>query len=139
MPVADLDLLTRKLARIEAYVQELRDLARPSELDDLRERRFVEYTLLHAIQALLDVALAIVADERLSEPPTHRGLIDFLEENGWVQPDLAAKLREWVRLRHLLVFDDEDIVPEFLERIVNNHLDDILEFVQMIRQQLRPA
>jgi uncharacterized protein YutE (UPF0331/DUF86 family) len=63
--VTDPALIAKKLARIETCVSELRRLATPERLGiDIREERFVEHTLQIAIQAALDVAAHIVADER---------------------------------------------------------------------------
>jgi hypothetical protein len=44
--VTDPGLVAKKLAFIETCVRELRDLARPEQIDhDVRERRLVEHTL----------------------------------------------------------------------------------------------
>ena len=65
--MTDRELVEKKLAAIETYVADLRRLARPAEIGrDIREERFVEHTLQLAIQAALDVASHIVADERLA-------------------------------------------------------------------------
>ncbi|HEX2164435.1 MAG TPA: hypothetical protein VHM02_10840, partial [Thermoanaerobaculia bacterium] len=55
--MTDAELVAKKLAQIETYVRELRDLARPERLEhDLREQRFVLHTLQLAVQATLDTA-----------------------------------------------------------------------------------
>ena len=91
--MTDVDLLAQKLAFIETCVQELRTLARPSEiLRDVREARFVLHTLQIAIQAALDVASHIVSDEHLGEPETNRELFDRLARHGWLSDDLAATM-----------------------------------------------
>jgi uncharacterized protein YutE (UPF0331/DUF86 family) len=51
--------------------------------------KVVEHTLQIAIQAALDVASHIVADERLGEPETNRELLDRLSADGWLTPALA--------------------------------------------------
>jgi uncharacterized protein YutE (UPF0331/DUF86 family) len=138
--VTDRHLIARKLAHIEANVQELRDLGHPAEIqDDVRERRFVERTLELAIQAMLDVAANILADEPPGEPGTHRGLIEPLEQSGWVQADLAAQLRVWVKLRNTLVYDYESVDLELVERVATEHLNGFLAFVRSIQQQLMPS
>jgi hypothetical protein len=44
--MTDADIVTKKLALIETYVRELRELANPAAIvDDVRERRFVESSL----------------------------------------------------------------------------------------------
>jgi uncharacterized protein YutE (UPF0331/DUF86 family) len=136
--VIDIDLLTRKLAHIEALVQEIWDLGHPSEIqEDLRERRFLERSLQLAVQCVLDVSarLLVAAEGKDSE----RAPMDFLEQNGWVPEELATRMRGWVRFRNSLVYDEEFNDVELLERLVTGRLGDLLAFVQAIRQQLRPS
>lgn len=138
--MTDRDRITRKLAQIETYVQELRDLAHPAEIqEDVRERRFIEHTIQIAVQAMLSVAVEILSGETGGEPPPERGLIEHLEQSGWVQADLAAQIREWVKLRNLFIYEAESVDLDLLERIATDHLDSLLYFVQAMRQQLMPA
>jgi Protein of unknown function DUF86 len=55
--------------------------------------KVVEHTFQIAIQAALDVASHIVADERLGEPETNRELLDRLSAAGWLTPALAETMK----------------------------------------------
>lgn len=135
--MTDLDLVAKKLARIETCVRELRALARPEEIRlDVREERFVEHTLQIAIQAVLDVAAHIVADERLGEPRTNRELFDLLERYGWIQESLAVSLRSMAGFRNILVHGYDAVDLSIVEEIVKDQLDDLLAFVRAIRTRL---
>jgi hypothetical protein len=77
--VTDPGLVAKKLALIETYVRERRQLGNPAAIEhDVRERRFIEHTLQIAIQAALDVASHIASDERLGEPRTNHELFTLL-------------------------------------------------------------
>jgi uncharacterized protein YutE (UPF0331/DUF86 family) len=135
--VTDQELVAKKLALIETSVRELRTLARPDEIQrDVRELRFVAYTLQIAIQAALDVAAHIVTDERLGEPRTNRDLFELLERHGWVPPQLATSLRDMVGFRNIVVHGYERVNGAIVEEIVRDHLDDLLAFVSAIRAKL---
>ncbi len=135
--MTDRDLVAKKLALIETSVRELQILARPDEIQrDVRELRFVAYTLHIAIQAALDVAAHIVTDERLGEPRTNRELFELLERYGWVPPELAISLSAMVGFRNIVVHGYEKINGAIVEQIVRNHLDDLLGFVSAIRGKL---
>jgi uncharacterized protein YutE (UPF0331/DUF86 family) len=135
--VTDRDLLGKKLATIESSVEELRSFADPTAIyGDIREERFIKYTLQIAIQAMLDTASHIVSDERLGEPETNRGMIDILERHGWVPTDLAQRLRNMVGFRNILVHGYDVVDLGIVESIVTSHLDDLLIFVQAIRKRL---
>jgi uncharacterized protein YutE (UPF0331/DUF86 family) len=132
--VTDLDLVAKRLAFIETCVRELRSLARPEEIRlDVRQERFVEHTLQIAIQAALDVASHIVADERLGEPRTNRELFELLERYGWIPADLSSSLRKMAGFRNILVHGYETVDLAFVEEIVTDHLDDLLGFVSAVR------
>jgi uncharacterized protein YutE (UPF0331/DUF86 family) len=128
---------TKRLAQIETCVHDLQTLAHLGEIRrDVREERFVERTLQIAIQAGLDVAAHIVADERLGEPRTNRGLFDALENHGWIPGDLATELRRMAGLRNVLIYGYGDVDLDIVEEIVRHHVGDLLRFVQVIRGRL---
>ncbi|HEX4961305.1 MAG TPA: DUF86 domain-containing protein [Thermoanaerobaculia bacterium] len=132
--MTDRELVAKKLALIETCVHDLRTLARPEEMkQDVREERFIEHTLQIAIQAALDVAAHIVADESLGEPRTNRDLFDLLERHGWLSGELANELRQMVGFRNVLVHGYGDVDLEIVEEIVRHHVGDLLRFVAAIR------
>lgn len=136
--MTDPALVSKRLARIESCLADLRRLARPEAIDtDVRELRFVEHTLQIAIQAALDVASHIVSDERLGEPRTNRELFDLLERQAWVGPAQAATMRRMVGFRNILVHGYEIVDIRIVVEIVEHRLDDLLEFVAEIRTRLR--
>ncbi len=134
--MTDPALVAKKLALIETCVAQLRSLARPEAIrSDVREERFVEHTLQVAIQAALDVASHIVADDRLGEPETNRQLFDLLIKAGRLPADLAATLRDMAGFRNVIVHGYQDVDLGVLEDVLRNHLDDLLAFVQAIRSR----
>jgi uncharacterized protein YutE (UPF0331/DUF86 family) len=138
--MTDRPLVYKKLALIDTCVQELESLARPEAIrSDVREARFVEHTLQLAIQAAIDVAAHIVADERLGEPRTNRELFELLAANDWVPADLLAALRAMVGFRNVLVHGYEVVDLAIVETIVRSHLGDLLRFGETIRTKLAAA
>jgi uncharacterized protein YutE (UPF0331/DUF86 family) len=136
--MTDRDLVEKKLAQIETYVSELRRLSRPAEIGrDIREQRFVEHTLQLAIQAALDVASHIVADERLGEPSTNRELFDLLLRQRYVSEPLAAVLRSMAGFRNILVHGYDTVDLAIVRDVVDHRLDDLLAFVAAIRDVIR--
>ena len=131
----DRDLVAKKLAFIETCVRELRELARTEALrTDVREERFVEHTLQIAIQAALDVASHVVSDERLGEPRTSRDLFFLLGRAGRVPADLAGRLGSMAGFRNVLVHGYGDVDLAIVEDVVENRLDDLLAFVDVVRR-----
>ena len=135
--MTDPDLLAKKLALIETYVQDLRRLARVDLLaTDVREQRFVEHTLQIAIQACLDVASHIVSDDRLGEPRSNHEMFDLLERSGWLSGELAATLRKMVGFRNVLVHGYAQVDVAVVADITRHHLGDLDAFVAAVRSRL---
>lgn len=135
--MTDAELVAKKLAEIESRVQELRSLADLDRLrSDLKEERFVTHTLQLAVQAALDVASHIVADERLGEPQTNQDLFSLLERHGWIEPGLAERLRDMARFRNLLVHGYAGVDLDFVADIVRNDLADLDQFAAAIRGRM---
>lgn len=138
--MTDPELVEKKLAEIETYLRELREIADPDRLrGDLKEQRFVLHTLQMAVQAALDVASHIVSDERLGEPRTNRELFTLLEREAWIGERLAERLRDMAGFRNVLVHGYADLKLEVVEEILSERLDDLLEFVRAVRERLPPA
>lgn len=131
----DTALVNKKLAFIETCVRELRELAQPDLFQtDVREERFVLHTLQIAIQAILDVASHTVSDERLGEPLTNAELFDILEKHNKLDPVLAETMRSVVGFRNIVVHGYQVVDPKVVVDIINNKLEDLLEFVKQIRE-----
>jgi uncharacterized protein YutE (UPF0331/DUF86 family)/predicted nucleotidyltransferase len=135
--VTDPELLAKKLAFIEACVQDLRRLAEPARIGvDVKERRFVEHTLQIAVQAALDVASHIVSDNRLGEPRTNRELFAALARAGWLEPALATRLESAAGFRNIVVHGYAEVDLPVLRDVVEHRLGDLLDFADAVRQQL---
>jgi len=135
--VTDPELVAKKLARVETSVRELQTLARPEKIEsDIREQRFVEHTLQIAIQASLDAASHVVSDDRLGEPSTYRDLFDLLEKAEYIPGELARELEKMAGFRNVLVHGYDDVDLAIVRDIVENHLSDLLRFVECVRNRL---
>ncbi len=135
--MTDVDLVLKKLAFVETCLSELERLAKLEVIEtDVRERRFIEHTLQLAIQACLDVASHIVSDERLGEPKTNHELFSLLAAAGWIEQNLAAKLRAAVGFRNILVHGYTDVDPNVIRDVVEHHSTDLEEFGAAVRRRL---
>lgn len=135
--MTDAELVAKKLAEVETYVRELRELARPERIDeDLREQRFVLHTLQLAVQATLDAASHVVSDERLGEPDTYRELFDLLAAGGWIAADQVPPLRRMAGFRNLVIHEYGRVDLDLVRQILRDHLEDLLGFATSVRQRL---
>ena len=135
--MTDVELLEKKLAFIETCVCELRQLGRPEHIaDDIREQRFIAYTLQIAIQAALDIASHIVSDRRLGEPRTNQELFALLQQDHWLSPALTETMHKMVGFRNIVVHGYQSVDPRIMRDIVEHRLDDLLAFMTAIKSRL---
>jgi uncharacterized protein YutE (UPF0331/DUF86 family) len=137
--VTDAELVAKKLAEVETYVRELRELAEPAALErEIKEQRFVLHTLQLAIQAALDAASHVVSDERLGEPERNRDLFTLLAGAGWIPRALGARLEQMAGFRNLVVHEYAIVDLAIVRDVVENRLEDLLELCRAVRKRLPP-
>lgn len=135
--MTDENLVNKKLAFIEVCLRDLREEARPDLIEtDIKERRFIEHTLQICIQAIQDVGLHVVSDEKLGEPRTNADLFALLATAGWVTQEQADKLRQIIGFRNVLVHGYTAVDTTILYDVVENRLVDLQEFVDTVRARL---
>jgi len=138
--MTDADLVAKKLAGIETYVRELRELADTGAMStDIKEQRFVLLTLQLAVQAALDAASHIVSDERLGEPERNAELFVLLSSAGWVPTELGSKLEKMAGFRNVLVHEYASVDLDIVRDIVEKRLGDLLQFAAAVRRRLARA
>lgn len=131
------DLVRKKLGEIESFVAELKSLGRPSEIGrDVVQERFVEHTLQIAIQAMLDVASHIVADDRLGEPRDNAELFSILARHGWIGEESVETLENVVGFRNIVVHGYGDVDMQIVRDVAEHRTGDLLHFVEEIRSRL---
>lgn len=129
--MVDRDLVLRKIADLEQYLQQLagyRQIDLESYRSDWKTRRIVERTLHLTIEACMDLADHIVADRRLRVPDTGGATFEILAEAGVVSPDLGKVLARMVGFRNILVHDYARLDPAIVLRALHTDLVDIERF-----------
>lgn len=84
----------------------------------------------------MDAVSHIVSSERLGEPRTNRELFELLTRHGWLPAALLPQLRRMVGFRNLVVHGYEIVDPAMVRAIVERDLDDLLAFVEALRERL---
>jgi uncharacterized protein YutE (UPF0331/DUF86 family) len=135
--MTDPELVKKKLGQVDAWLVELRTLARPDAIEtDVKERRFVEHTLQIVLQACQDVASHVVSDDRLGEPRTNQELFDLLAAAGWIDATLAGSMRRAIGFRNLLVHGYAAVDPRIVRDVLDSRLGDVEAFVAAVRARL---
>jgi uncharacterized protein YutE (UPF0331/DUF86 family) len=129
--VVDRDLILRRIADIEQYLQQLADYRQidlESYQSDWKTQRIVERTLHLMIEGCMDLADHIVADRRLQVPDTGAAAFQTLAEAGVVSPDLGNALARTVGFRNILVHEYARLDPVIVLRVLQTDVVDIERF-----------
>ncbi|MEK6938329.1 MAG: DUF86 domain-containing protein [Nanoarchaeota archaeon] len=129
--------LKQKLDDLIVFHEELlEDLPEKEDFMEQRlTRRGIEKTIQLIADTIIDIAYMIISEKGYSRPADGRDAITVLEKEKVLNPKLAAKIRDLVSFRNLLVhrYGIVDEKQEY-ENISENH-QDILNFVREIKKQ----
>lgn len=125
--MVDQDVVAAKLSVIERCLARIADVHGPRrhQLEPLDVEDITALNLQRAVQAAIDLAAHVVADEGYGVPSDSAEIFTLLEERSVLDADLARRLRKMVGFRNIAVHEYQQLDPEIVESIVDRHLDDL--------------
>ena len=135
--MVDNELISRKLSRLQAYVDELKaaqDITWKEYQSDLRSKAFVERYLHLAIEEVLDIANHIVSFHQWREPTGYRDLLLILSEKGIIPEEQLSIFQDMASFRNMLVHRYETIDEVLVFGIFSKHLGDFDLFSTLIME-----
>jgi uncharacterized protein YutE (UPF0331/DUF86 family) len=135
--MVDRDIVFAKINSIQRCLKRIRDITglNPDSLENLDTEEIFILNLQRAIQASIDLASHIVADEGLGLPQELRDNFDLLKKNNILSEKLTDRLRKMVGFRNIAVHEYETMDIDILKSILTNNLKDIEEFYTTIIQK----
>lgn len=85
-----------------------------------------------ACEAAIDLAMHIVAEEKLGIPQNSRDAFELLITGGVIDLPLAKKLQAMVGFRNIAVHDYQAVNLEIVKVIIEKHMDDLQEFIERV-------
>ncbi len=104
----------------------------PENLDDYRKMDMIVLNLQKACEAVLDLAVYIVSTRKLGLPQTKREAFILLEENNIIDSKMSKNMQGMVGFRNIAVHDYKEIDEEVLKDVIENHLNDLLDFARIL-------
>jgi uncharacterized protein YutE (UPF0331/DUF86 family) len=104
--LVDADVLRRRIDALLEYLQRLerfRSVERSRFVSEPDVHHLAERYLHLAIEAALDSANHIIADQGYEAPETYRDAFGILGSHGVLAADLATRLQSWAGFRNILV------------------------------------
>lgn len=104
----------------------------PENLQDYRKMDMIVLNLQRACEAVLDLAMYVVSTRKLGLPQNKRDAIIFLEENKIIDSNMSKNMQGMIGFRNIAVHDYKEIDEEILKDVIENHLNDLLDFARII-------
>ena len=128
------DVILNKISVIERCKKRILDVydQKPENLKDYTKQDSIILNIQRACEACIDLAMHIIAQERLGLPQTSRDAFDMLESSSIIDEKIAKRLKAMVGFRNIAVHDYQTINLNILEQIVEKHLEDFTDFTKQI-------
>ena len=128
------DVILNKISVIERCINRVKDVYAndPENLKDYTKQDSVILNIQRACESSIDLAMHIVAEQRLGLPQTSRDAFDMLQAHSIIDETIAKRLKAMVGFRNIAVHDYQTINLDILEKIVNNHLGDFTDYTKQI-------
>ena len=132
------DVVRNKALSIERCLTRVREEFRadPSRLEDQTIEDAIVLNLQRACESAIDLAMHVVASERLGVPQESREAFTLLEKAGHIDQATANAMRRMVGFRNIAVHEYQEISRPILLSILENNLED---FPALIKSLLRGA
>lgn len=128
------DVILNKINAIERCMNRVKVVYanNPDNLKDFTKQDSIILNIQRACESSIDLAMHIVADQRLGLPQSSRDAFDMLQEHSVIDEDTAKRLKAMVGFRNIAVHDYQTINLDILKQIVVNHLSDFTVFTKQV-------
>ena len=138
--MTDQETILVRLDALKNYLHELDHYAQYSFEDlkaDFVKYRATQHSLLLAAQAIVDIAMHIVAGDLGVAVESYRQAVVELGNKGVIEVELATRLAPFAGFRNILVHDYLVVDPAIVNDILMNGRSDMREFGRQIATYLQ--
>jgi len=128
------DVILNKISIIERCIRRIHQEYgnNPENLKNFTKQDSIVLNLQRACEASIDLAMHIVAEKKLGLPQNSRDAFTFLELEEIIPTFLSDRMKAMVGFRNIAVNDYQEINLEILQKIIENHLVDFLQYTKTL-------
>ena len=101
-----------------------------NNLNNYSKSDAIVLNLQRACELVIDIAMYVISTKKLGIPQTKKEAFEILLKNNYISEDTYKKMRGMIGFRNIAVHDYKDIDDEILQDVIENHLNDLLEFAR---------
>lgn len=127
-------IILNKYESIERCIHRIREEYdnNPENLDDYRKMDSIVLNLQRSCELVTDIAMYIVSCRKLGIPQEKREAFELLQKNELISKEMSDNMKKMIGFRNIAVHDYKKIDEEILKDVIENHLEDLLEFARSI-------
>ncbi|MGE7217437.1 type VII toxin-antitoxin system HepT family RNase toxin [Priestia koreensis] len=128
------DIILNKVSTIERCIKRIQEEYdnNPSNLENYTKQDAIVLNIQRACEASIDIAMHVVAKQKLGIPQTSRDAFEFLATHSVITKEQAHRMKAMVGFRNIAVHDYQDINLEIVQIIIEKHLEDYKNFAKQI-------
>lgn len=128
------DVILNKISVIERCINRVKVVYENNTetLKDYTKQDSIILNIQRACEASIDLAMHIVAEQKLGLPQTSRDAFDMLHGAFIIDENTVKRLKAMVGFRNIAVHDYQTVNIDILQQIVTNHLEDFTDYTKQI-------
>lgn len=104
----------------------------PENLEEYRRMDCIVLNLQRACEATIDIAMYIISNRKLGIPQTKKEAFKKLEDNNIISKEMSKNMQNMIGFRNIAVHDYKEIDEEILKEVIENRLEDLIEFARQM-------
>lgn len=130
------EILLQKQATIKRCIIRMNEVYNndSKNLSDLTRQDSIILNLQRICQASIDMAMYVVSTRKLGLPKASRDGFKLLEKAHLIDSSLATNLMNMIAFCKIAIHDDQSLKLDFLQAILDQHLNDFLKFIRIVIQ-----
>lgn len=127
-------VVINKLESIERCINRIREEyeGNPKNLEDYRRNDAIVLNLQRACESTTDIAMYIISARKLGIPQTKKEVFDLLKNAGLISNEMCKNMKGMVGFRNIAIHEYRQIDEEILQDVIENHLDDLIDFARQM-------
>lgn len=132
------DVFLNKAEIIERCVKRIHEVygGAPESLQDYTKQDSIVLNIQRAVEASIDLAMHIVAEQKLGIPQNSRDAFEVLAANGYIDLELLKNFRAMVGFRNIAVHNYQKLDTKILQQVIEGHLVDFETLIRCIGKLL---
>ena len=136
--MVDREIIIAKTNAVKKHltrIQSLAEVPKQTFMEDPNTQDIILFNIQLAVQNCIDIAAHVISEQGLGVPGSNNEMFYCLEENGYINRQIAEKMVKAVGMRNLIVHEYGKLDLARIYQTLQHDINDLQEFLKtMIRK-----